>query len=234
MRAIESNTTFWQRFGVMIVAVLMIGSTVALYVGIILSSKNGNVVAEQITPEKQARFQELLDAHSAEEKSLAAEQALGLSPLYYDTFNQYRDRVKAFNSADANNLTEVKTEDLLVGDGEEIGESTQYSMYYIGWLPDETMFDSSFEGSTLAFPLNSDSSYIDGWTEGVQGMKIGGVREITIPSSKAYGSGGSGDVIPADTPLKFVIMAVPYVPRPEVEYPDELLDLYEEIYGQVE
>jgi FKBP-type peptidyl-prolyl cis-trans isomerase len=164
---------------------------------------------------------------------LAAEMALELAPLYYDTFNSYRGRVKAFNSTDANNLTEVKQEDLVVGDGEEIGDGTQYSMYYIGWLPDETMFDSSFEDTTLAFPLNSDSNYIEGWTEGVKGMKIGGVREITIPSVKAYGSAGN-EVIPPDTPLKFVILAVPYAATPEVEYSDELLDLYEEIYGQVE
>jgi FKBP-type peptidyl-prolyl cis-trans isomerase len=232
MIAKESKTTFWQRFGVMIIAILMVGSTIALYAGIILSNKNGTVQSEnQIDPEKQARFQELLQAHDDEEARLRAEKGSELSPLYYDKFNQYRDRVRAFNSAA---VTELVTEDLVVGDGEEIADGTQYSMYYIGWLPDETMFDSSFEDTRLAFPLNSDSSYIEGWTEGVKGMRIGGVREITIPAVKAYGSAGSGDVIPPDTPLKFVIMAVPYVAAPAVDYPDELLNLYEEIYGTTE
>lgn len=173
MIAKETKTTFWQRFGVMIVAILMVGSTIALYAGIILSSKNGTVQADsQINPEKQARFQELLQAHDDEQTRLMSEQATELAPLYYDKFNEFRSRVKAFNSTDVNNLTEVKYEDLVVGEGEEIGDGTQYSMYYIGWLPDETMFDSSFEGATLAFPLNSDSGYIDGWTEGVDRKSV--------------------------------------------------------------
>jgi hypothetical protein len=50
-------------------------------------------------------------------------------------------------------------------------------------------------------------------------MKIGGVREITLPSDKAYGEQGSGDSIPPNTPLKFIVMAIPLpeqIPQPEV------------------
>jgi FKBP-type peptidyl-prolyl cis-trans isomerase FkpA len=60
---------------------------------------------------------------------------------------------------------------------------------------------------------------IQGWKEGMKGMKIGGIREITIPSDKAYGESGQGDDIPANTPLKFVVMAIPApaaIEQPEV------------------
>jgi len=58
-------------------------------------------------------------------------------------------------------------------------------------------------------------------------MKVGGVRELTIPADKGYGSTGSGDKIPANSPLKFVIMVIPTpdaIAEPAV--PQELLDYY--------
>ena len=62
--------------------------------------------------------------------------------------------------------------------------------------------------------LFRSAGVIEGWREGIKGMKIGGVRIITIPSEKAYGETGSKDAtgketIPANTPLKFLVMAVP-------------------------
>ena len=60
-------------------------------------------------------------------------------------------------------------------------------------------------------------------------MKIGGVRELTIPSSQAYGETGSGDKIPANTPLKFVVMAIP--PVEEIPTPQIIKDYYKRQYG---
>ena len=62
-------------------------------------------------------------------------------------------------------------------------------------------------------PKISDAAYITvrrvGWYDGVEGMKIGGVREVTIPAGLAYGETGSGEDIPPNTPIKFLIMAIP-------------------------
>ena len=59
---------------------------------------------------------------------------------------------------------------------------------------------------------------INGWKEGVIGMKLGGVRELTIPAAKAYGSQSAGDKIPANAPLKFVVMAIKadWIEQPKV------------------
>ena len=60
-------------------------------------------------------------------------------------------------------------------------------------------------------------------------MKVGGVRELTIPSDMAYGETGSGEDIPANTPLKFVVMAIP--PVEEIPLPQILKDYYKRQYG---
>jgi FKBP-type peptidyl-prolyl cis-trans isomerase len=56
---------------------------------------------------------------------------------------------------------------------------------------------------------------IEGWNQGVLGMKIGGVRELTIPAELAYGETGSGK-IPANSPIKFVLMTIPPLTAEEV------------------
>lgn len=59
-------------------------------------------------------------------------------------------------------------------------------------------------------------------------MKVGGIRELTIPADKAYGETGSGGTIAPNTPLKFVIMIIPTpetIPQPAV--PAELLKYYQ-------
>lgn len=115
-----------------------------------------------------------------------------------------------------------------------IDGDTPMALYYIGWNPDGEVFDSSLAQDALKEPIyHSDdaqgfvglengidqASLIAGWKDGVKGMKIGGVREITIPSDKAYGPAGSGEQIPPNTPLKFIVMSIPApddIPQPEV------------------
>ena len=67
---------------------------------------------------------------------------------------------------------------------------------------------------------------IEGWSEGLKGMKVGGIRELTIPSDKAYGAQGSvgnedsSKNIGPNTPLKFIIMLIPEfkeIPQPNLE-----------------
>jgi FKBP-type peptidyl-prolyl cis-trans isomerase len=103
----------------------------------------------------------------------------------------------------------VTTTDLVPGDGADITKDTKYQAYYIGWNPKGKTFDSSFSSDKLKAPIDtSQGSMISGWTTGVAGMKVGGVREITIPSDLAYGDKGSGDDIPPNTPIKFVVMII--------------------------
>jgi FKBP-type peptidyl-prolyl cis-trans isomerase len=67
---------------------------------------------------------------------------------------------------------------------------------------------------------------ITGWSEGIQGMRIGGVRELTIPADKAYGKTGSPNStdtsksIAPNTPLKFIVMLIPNDEVKQIEQPD--------------
>jgi FKBP-type peptidyl-prolyl cis-trans isomerase FkpA len=220
----DLHTSPRQRIVIVFIALLMLLSTFALYASIVLSSNGSSSSAETsaLTAEEEARYQELL----AEYQDKVNAQASELSSKYFDEFATFKSRVKSFNAAD---VTDVTWTDLKVGDGEEVNSEdfVEYSAYYIGWLSDETVFDSSFDDASkptaLNSPLAGTTEMIQGWKDGIQGMKIGGVREISIPSALGYGDQDQGS-IPANSPLRFVVMLVPRVD--EVEVPDELNNLY--------
>lgn len=99
----------------------------------------------------------------------------------------------------------LKYEDLVEGDG-DIAESGQMvSVHYTGWLTDGSKFDSSKDrNAPFDFPLGA-GRVIRGWDEGVQGMKIGGTRKLTIPPQLGYGQSGAGGVIPPNATLIFEV-----------------------------
>ena len=102
----------------------------------------------------------------------------------------------------------LQYDELTLGSGAEAVEGDYVSVHYSGWLqnPDGSpgeLFDSSVErNEPFEFPLGA-GPVIKGWDEGVQGMKVGGKRRLTIPSSLGYGSRGAGGVIPPDATLIF-------------------------------
>jgi len=99
----------------------------------------------------------------------------------------------------------LKYEDVKVGTGETATAGRTVSVHYTGWLTDGKKFDSSKDrGKPFEFPLGG-GRVIKGWDEGVQGMKVGGVRKLTIPASLGYGSRGAGGVIPPDATLVFEV-----------------------------
>ena len=102
-------------------------------------------------------------------------------------------------------VTELKMEDTKVGTGAvaEIGKSV--SVHYTGWLTNGTKFDSSKDrNEPFTFPLGG-GQVIKGWDQGVAGMKVGGVRKLTIPPSLGYGERGAGGVIPPNATLVFEV-----------------------------
>ena len=201
-----------QRIGILIITVVMVVGTIGSFAVMVLANQNAN--QEAIAQQKQ---QEEFEKAYKEYQEKVDEQTKLLSAKYYDEFKGYESRVGKF---DRDSVKELKTEDLKVGEGDTIDADTEYATYYIGWTPNGKVFDQSIDGGTLKAPLQMPSSVIEGWTEGMKGMKIGGVREITIPSDKAYGEQGQGDSIPPNTPLRFVVMAIP---KPEtVPVPDAL------------
>lgn len=100
----------------------------------------------------------------------------------------------------------LKIEELKEGDGMEAkGQGHTVVVHYTGWLENGTKFDSSLDrNEPFSFPLEC-GYVIAGWDEGVKGMKIGGVRKLTIPAHLGYGDRGAGGVIPPKATLIFEV-----------------------------
>jgi FKBP-type peptidyl-prolyl cis-trans isomerase FkpA len=96
-------------------------------------------------------------------------------------------------------------EELVVGNGAEAAAGQTVTVHYTGWLTNGTKFDSSKDrDDPFVFPLGA-GHVIRGWDEGVQGMKVGGTRKLTIPASLGYGARGAGGVIPPNATLVFEV-----------------------------
>ena len=101
--------------------------------------------------------------------------------------------------------TGLVIDDLVEGSGAAATAGQHVTVHYTGWLTDGTKFDSSKDrGDPFDFPLGA-RHVIAGWDEGVQGMKVGGTRKLTIPSQLGYGARGAGGVIPPNATLVFEV-----------------------------
>ena len=204
------TTTNSQRIGIWVIAVVMVVGTIGSFFIVVVANQN-QATDQQKAIGQQAEYQKQIEEYQQK----LGEQAKQLSDKYYKQFAPYEKQAKKFNAKDAKKLTTV---DLKTGTGEVMKSDTEYGAYYVGWLPSGEIFDSSIDGGALKTPVTSDVQLIEGWTKGIQGMKIGGIREITIPSAQAYGEQGSGKIQP-NTPIKFVIMMFPkpaQIPTPQI------------------
>ena len=96
-------------------------------------------------------------------------------------------------------------EEIVVGEGAIAAAGQQVTVHYTGWLTDGSKFDSSKDrNSPFEFALGR-GQVISGWGEGVQGMKVGGTRKLTIPPALGYGARGAGGVIPGNATLIFEV-----------------------------
>ncbi len=201
----ELKTSPKQRFFIILVAILMVGSIVAGYAAIVISGSQSSSSSTSTNEVDEAKVAEYEAAYN-EVKAEFTEK----TQSDFDRFIKYKSKVTAFNETAAN-ADGVKVEDVKIGTGKEITEDdTDYLAYYVGWCADESIFDSSYNDNTnpTGFEKILDASVgmIEGWTLGVEGMKLDGIRIITIPGELAYGDsmeicGGT------NKPLKFMVMA---------------------------
>ena len=101
---------------------------------------------------------------------------------------------------------QLELDDLMTGDGDEAVAGKMVEVHYVGvsWQTGNE-FDASWNrGKTFRFPLGK-GQVIAGWDQGVQGMKVGGRRRITIPPMLGYGKRGAPPVIGPDETLVFVV-----------------------------
>lgn len=199
----ELRTSPKQRLFIILIAVFMVGSIVASYAAIVISGSQGN--AQTNTEVDQAKIAEYTEAYEkAEAEFRAAAQP------DFDEFIQYKSEITGYNETTANE-NGVQAKDLKEGSGKEItANDSNYLAYYVGWCADESIFDSSYDNTTnptgFSKILDASLGMIEGWNTGVEGMKLDGIRVITVPGELAYGDqmeicGGK------NKPLKFMIMA---------------------------
>ena len=102
---------------------------------------------------------------------------------------------------------QLELEDITVGEGAEATAGNNVEVHYVGvsWATGK-QFDASWDrGDTFTVRRSASGQVIQGWDQGVAGMKVGGRRRITIPPDLAYGSRGAGGAIGPDETLVFVV-----------------------------
>lgn len=230
----QLKTSLWQRVVIVVVALLLLGSTVLTYMFIVMNGSGSQKSQED-------RITELSNQITAKANEIE-EAAKPLGEQYFDELASYQKQVKSYNIATANS-EKLKIEDLKEGTGKQLTEGDhEYSAYYIGWCGDGSIFDSSFSYADddtdkttptgLQSPLINPSSLIEGWQQGVIGMKLGGVRQLSIPGELAYGDTRSDICGQANAPLKFVVMALP-TDETLGKLNDEWNDLFSEYYAAI-
>lgn len=174
-----------QRIGIWIIVIVMSVGTIGTYFALVLGNTND---------EKQSQDQQkAMDDYYA----VIKEQAKAKQPLAGYEATKF----------DAASVTALGQEDLVVGEGQEVKLNDKIKVSYTGWTPDGAVFDSTTKSgaNTPAEFSLSVGSLIDGWTAGIPGMKVGGVRKLTIPAVQAYGATGSQPLIAPNTPLQFLV-----------------------------
>lgn len=102
-------------------------------------------------------------------------------------------------------MSKLEITDVEVGNGDEATTGQTVDVHYTGWLTDGKKFDSSLDrGQPFSFALGG-GQVIQGWDQGVVGMKVGGKRKLVIPPELGYGSRGAGGVIPPNATLVFEV-----------------------------
>jgi len=103
----------------------------------------------------------------------------------------------------------LKYTDVKVGTGDTAAKGNTVSVHYTGWFYTDgkrgAKFDSSLDRNTpFQFTLGA-RQVISGWDEGVEGMKVGGKRELIIPPELGYGPKGMAGIIPPNSTLNFEV-----------------------------
>lgn len=173
-----------QRIAIWIIAIILGLGTIGSLLIVALQYKNYN--------DEVAEYQKIMTEQKKEAQK-TADNSDALAGYSADVFS-------------ASDVKKLNVEVLTPGSGKTIKKTDKLKISYFGWMPDGTIFDSTTKkGKTDSSSEMSLNSVITGWQEGLTGQKVGSVVRLTIPSDKAYGENGSG-IIPANTPLKFIII----------------------------
>lgn len=103
----------------------------------------------------------------------------------------------------------LEYKDLKIGNGPEAGLEKTATIHFVGWLSDngqrgKEIYNSRKEKEPVSFVIGTDQ-VMQGWNEGVIGMKTGGMRMLRLPPGLAYGAKAIDNVVPAHASLIFII-----------------------------
>jgi FKBP-type peptidyl-prolyl cis-trans isomerase len=154
------------------------------------------------------------DKLTQQSQSTATSQQFSAQSTAVATTTQQAQQTQVVTSTQ--NKKSITTMDGLIIKDDTVGTGTvaafgnTVTVNYTGKLDDGTVFDSSLNAGRTPFSFVIGSTIpgqavIQGWNEGVQGMKVGGTRELTVPPALGYGSGGAGSTIPPNATLHFTI-----------------------------
>lgn len=117
------------------------------------------------------------------------------------------------------NADELKINVLEPGTGPEAVLNSEVTVHYTGWLEDGTQFDSSRDRNEPFSLQLGAGQVIPGWEQGLEGMRVGEIRELIIPPALGYGARGAGGVIPPNATLRFEVelLAVRTPPYSELD-----------------
>lgn len=115
--------------------------------------------------------------------------------------NSPTPQVTVQETMDNTKITEsgLKIQDLTVGNGQEVKSGDRVTVHYVGTLENGTKFDSSYDRGTPFSTQIGTGAVIQGWDEGIVGMKVGGKRKLTIPPDLGYGAQAAGEIPPNST-----------------------------------
>lgn len=180
-----------QRVFIWVIAIVMLVGTIGTFGALILANENESKQAV----EQQEYLKELQRQQETCPTGPVADKAIKPAP-------------KAPEAPTGEDVTAVRTVDLRQGNGETVTEESCVELLYHGVLAsDGTAFQGGSnysEGIPYRSPV---AGFVPGFSEGLQGMKVGGERQIFIPSEKAYGEQQVGD-IPANADLIFTVRII--------------------------
>ncbi len=108
--------------------------------------------------------------------------------------------------------TGLYVQDVVTGEGARADSGDIVTVHYTGWLPQGKKFDSSRDGGKAFEVALGYGRVIDGWDQGIVGMRVGGRRRLVIPPVMGYGERGMGP-IPANSTLVFDVELLDVVDR---------------------